>query len=83
MSVEVRDDREQSRYEVWTDGQLAGFARYRLDDRSSSRTAAGARSGSFTLCATIRNGPASGTDAQLLADVYNFDRRPGRVHLAL
>jgi len=32
MSVEVRDNREQSRYEVWTDGQLAGFAQYRLDD---------------------------------------------------
>jgi predicted GNAT family acetyltransferase len=32
MSVEVRDNREQSRYEIWTDGQLAGFAQYRLDD---------------------------------------------------
>jgi hypothetical protein len=30
MSVEVRDDREQERYEVWTDGRLAGFAQYRL-----------------------------------------------------
>jgi uncharacterized protein len=30
MSVEVRDNRDQTRYEVWTDGQLAGFAQYRL-----------------------------------------------------
>lgn len=32
MSVEVRDNRDQARYEVWTDGQLAGFAQYRLHD---------------------------------------------------
>lgn len=30
MSVEVRDNRDEPRYEVWTDGQLAGFAQYRL-----------------------------------------------------
>jgi predicted GNAT family acetyltransferase len=32
MSVEVRDNRDEVRYEVWTDGQLAGFAQYRLHD---------------------------------------------------
>ncbi|HWX88383.1 MAG TPA: GNAT family N-acetyltransferase [Solirubrobacteraceae bacterium] len=30
MSIEVRDNRDQKRYEVWTDGQRAGFAQYRL-----------------------------------------------------
>jgi uncharacterized protein len=30
MSVEVRDNRNEERYEVWTDGELAGFAQYRL-----------------------------------------------------
>lgn len=30
MSVEVRDNRNDARYEVWTEGQLAGFAQYRL-----------------------------------------------------
>ncbi len=30
MSVEVHDNRDAERYEVWTDGQLAGFAEYRL-----------------------------------------------------
>jgi predicted GNAT family acetyltransferase len=33
MSVEVRDNRVEARYEVWTDGQLAGFAQYRLHGR--------------------------------------------------
>jgi predicted GNAT family acetyltransferase len=31
MSVEVRNNPDQSRYEVTTDGRLAGFALYRLD----------------------------------------------------
>ncbi len=30
MSVEVRDNRDKERYEIWTDGELAGFAQYRL-----------------------------------------------------
>lgn len=29
MSIEVRDNPEESRYEAWTDGELAGFAEYR------------------------------------------------------
>jgi predicted GNAT family acetyltransferase len=32
MGVEVRDNRDESRYEVFTDGQLAGFSQYRLGD---------------------------------------------------
>ena len=31
MSVEVSDNRDQARYENWTGGQRAGFAKYRLD----------------------------------------------------
>ncbi len=34
MNVEVNDNRDQARYEIWTDGQLAGFAQYRLNDES-------------------------------------------------
>ena len=30
MSVEVRDNRDEDRYEIRVDGQLAGFAQYRL-----------------------------------------------------
>jgi predicted GNAT family acetyltransferase len=30
MSVEVRDNPEDQQYEVFSDGRLAGFARYRL-----------------------------------------------------
>src|SRR3979409_193132 len=30
MSVEVRDNPDESRYEVFADGELAGFAEYRL-----------------------------------------------------
>ncbi len=33
MSVDVRDNRDEARYEVWTDGQLAGSTQYELDDR--------------------------------------------------
>ena len=32
MTVDVRDNPEASRYEVFADGDLAGFARYRLGD---------------------------------------------------
>jgi predicted GNAT family acetyltransferase len=32
MSVQVRDNPDKSRYELFADGDLAGFARYRLDD---------------------------------------------------
>lgn len=31
MSTEVRDNPDESRYEVLVDGRLAGFAQYRLD----------------------------------------------------
>jgi predicted GNAT family acetyltransferase len=34
MSVEVRDNRDQARYEIWTGGRRAGFAQYRLDPGS-------------------------------------------------
>ena len=33
MDVAVKDDPEQARYEVRVDGQLAGFAQYRLNGR--------------------------------------------------
>jgi predicted GNAT family acetyltransferase len=36
MSVEVRDNRDRDRYEIWTDRQLAGFAQYRLRPGSIS-----------------------------------------------
>jgi len=29
--VEVRDNRAQARYEIWSGGKLAGFAQYRLE----------------------------------------------------
>jgi predicted GNAT family acetyltransferase len=32
MNVDVRDNREDERYEIWTDGELAGFVQYRLHD---------------------------------------------------
>jgi predicted GNAT family acetyltransferase len=32
MSVEVRDNRDEARYEIRADGRLAGFAQYRLHD---------------------------------------------------
>jgi predicted GNAT family acetyltransferase len=32
MTVEVRDNPEASRYEVWAGGELAGFTQYRLHD---------------------------------------------------
>ena len=32
MSTEVRDNPEESRYELLVDGRLAGFAQYRLED---------------------------------------------------
>jgi hypothetical protein len=32
MDAEVRDNRDESRYEVLADGALAGFAEYRLGD---------------------------------------------------
>jgi len=32
MAVEVRDNPDEARYEIRADGELAGFARYRLDD---------------------------------------------------
>lgn len=31
MSVEVTDNRDEARYEIRTDGELAGFALYRLE----------------------------------------------------
>jgi uncharacterized protein len=33
MSTEVRDNPDESRYEVLVDGRLAGFALYRLDGK--------------------------------------------------
>ncbi len=30
MSVEVRDNSDEARYEIWTRGRRAGFAQYRL-----------------------------------------------------
>jgi uncharacterized protein len=32
MAAEVRDNPDQSRYELFADGELAGFAQYRLGD---------------------------------------------------
>ena len=32
MNVEVRDNRDETRYEIRVDGQVAGFAQYRLGD---------------------------------------------------
>jgi uncharacterized protein len=32
MAIEVHDNREASRYEVWADGKPAGFTQYRLHD---------------------------------------------------
>jgi predicted GNAT family acetyltransferase len=32
MAAHVHDNREASRYEVWADGELAGFTGYRLHD---------------------------------------------------
>jgi predicted GNAT family acetyltransferase len=32
MAVEVRDNPDQARYEIRADGELAGFAQYRLHD---------------------------------------------------
>ena len=32
MNVDVHDNPERSRYEVWADGELAGFTDYRLHD---------------------------------------------------
>jgi predicted GNAT family acetyltransferase len=32
LTVEVRDNPDEARYEVWADGLLAGFAQYRLHD---------------------------------------------------
>jgi predicted GNAT family acetyltransferase len=34
VSVEVSDNRDRARYEIWTGGQRAGFAQYRLDSGS-------------------------------------------------
>jgi predicted GNAT family acetyltransferase len=31
MSVEVKDNRDEARYEVFADGHLAGFTQYRLE----------------------------------------------------
>ena len=36
MAIEVHDNREASRYEVWADGKLAGFTQYRLHDTGST-----------------------------------------------
>jgi len=32
MNVEIRDNRDDERYEIWKDGELAGFVQYRLHD---------------------------------------------------
>lgn len=40
MSVEVRNHRDEARYEVWTNGQLAGFAQYPLCRRAQRNTSA-------------------------------------------
>ena len=36
MSVDVRDNPEQARYEAWVDGAVVGFAQYRLRDNRIS-----------------------------------------------
>ena len=38
MSVEIRDNRDETRYEIRVDGQVAGFAQYRLGDDSITFT---------------------------------------------
>jgi uncharacterized protein len=38
VSVEVRDNRDETRYEIRVDGQVAGFAQYRLGEDSITFT---------------------------------------------